>query len=56
MTSIHKKLNELMTYFESSVIWNHNGRVESQYEDDPVPDGFEQTVVQNDVRWRLWGL
>ena len=41
---------------ERDVVRHHDGRVEGQAEDDPVPDGFEGTVVKQNVRGSLWGL
>jgi len=38
---------------ERHVVRHHDGRVEGQAQDDPVPDGLERAVVQQDVRRRL---
>lgn len=36
---------------EGGVEGNHDGSVEGQQKDQPVPDATEQGVVENDVRW-----
>ncbi len=41
---------------ERHVVGDHDGRVEGEDQDDPVPDGLESAVVQQDVRGRLGGL
>lgn len=41
---------------EGDVIWHHDGGVEGEDEDDPVPGGLEGTVVQDDVWRSFWGL
>ena len=41
---------------ERDVVRHHDGRVEGQAKDDPVPDGFEGTVVKQNVRRSLRGL
>ncbi len=41
---------------EGDVVWHHDGRVESEHEDDPVPRRLEGRVVQDDVRRRLGSL
>lgn len=42
--------------FERDVVGDHDGGVESENEDDPVPGGLKGTVVQDDVRGGLGGL
>lgn len=41
---------------EGNVIRHHDGGVEGQDEDDPVPGGLEGAVVEYDVRGSLGGL
>lgn len=41
---------------EGHVVGHHDGRVEGQTEDDPVPQGLEGAVVQQDVRRRFGRL
>ena len=41
---------------EGDVVRNHNGRVEGEDEDDPVPCGLEGAVVEDDVGRRLGRL
>ena len=41
---------------ERDVVRHHDGGVEGETEDHPVPDGFEGTVVEEDVRRRLGRL
>lgn len=38
---------------ERHVVRHHDGRVEGQAQDHPVPDGFERAVMQQYVRRRL---
>ena len=38
------------------VVGDHDGRVEGEDEDDPVPDGLEGAVVEQDVRGRFRSL
>ncbi|XP_026683269.1 potassium voltage-gated channel protein eag-like [Diaphorina citri] len=35
--------------FESNVVGDHDSGVEGKTENDPIPDGFERTVVEQDV-------
>ncbi len=41
---------------EGHVVGHHDGRVEGEAEDDPVPQGLKGAVVQQDVRRRFGGL
>jgi len=41
---------------EGGVEGDHDGRVEGQHEDQPVPHGLEARVVQDDVTRSLWGF
>ena len=41
---------------EGDVEGHHDGRVEGETQNGPVPDGFEGTVVKQDVRRRLGRL
>ena len=43
-------------YLEGHVVGYHDGSVEGEEEDDPVPGGFEGGVVEDDVWRRLGGL
>ena len=38
---------------EGHVVGHHDGRVEGEAEDDPVPQGLEGAVMQQDVRRRF---
>lgn len=40
--------------FKGGVIGDRHSCVKSQKQDDPVPNGFEQAVMKNDMRWRFW--
>ncbi len=42
--------------FERDVVWHHDCGVEGEHENDPVPGGFEEAVVQEDVGRRLGSL
>ena len=35
--------------FKSRIVGNHDGGVERECKDNPVPDGFEEAVVEDDV-------
>ena len=45
-----------MPYLECGIIGHHDGCVEGENQDDPVPDGLEETVVEDDVRRCLGSL
>lgn len=50
----HQPSDIVLLGLEGHVVGNHDGSVEGEDEDNPVPSGLEQAVVQNDVGWSLW--
>ena len=52
----HQPGQVVLLGLEGDVVGHHDGRVEGEDEDDPVPGGLEGAVVEDDVRRRLGGL
>ena len=52
----HQPHDVVLLGLEGDVVGHHDGRVEGEDEDDPVPGGLEGAVVKDDVRRRLRGL
>ena len=52
----HQPHDVVLLGLEGDVVRHHDGRVEGEDEDDPVPGGLEGAVVEDDVRRRLGGL
>ena len=49
-------MGDYTTDLESSVVGHHDGGVEGEDEDNPVPDRLKQAVVEDDVGRRLGGF
>ena len=45
----HQPRDVVLLGLEGHVVGHHDGGVEGEDEDDPVPGGLEQAVVQDDV-------
>ena len=52
----HQPHDVVLLGLEGDVVGHHDGRVEGEDEDDPVPRGLEGAVVEDDVGRRLRGL
>lgn len=52
----HQPGDVVLLGLEGDVVGHHDGRVEGEDEDDPVPRGLEGAVVQDDVRRGLGRL
>lgn len=52
----YKERHIVIFYLEGGVVRNHDGGVEGEDQDDPVPHGLEEAVVQNDVRGSFGGF
>jgi len=52
----HQPHHVILLGLEGHVVGHHDGRVECEDEDHPVPGGLEGAVVENDVGGRLGGL
>jgi hypothetical protein len=42
--------------FERGVIRDCDGGVKGQNQNEPIPDGLEETVMENDMWWSFWRL
>ena len=47
----HQPGDVVLLGLEGDIVGHHDGRVEGEDEDDPVPGGLEEAVVQDDM-WR----
>jgi len=52
----HQPGDVVLLGLEGHVVGHHDGGVEGEDEDHPVPRGLEEAVVQDDVRRRLRGF
>lgn len=52
----HQPSQIVLLCLKGDVIGHHDGGVEGQDEDDPVPGGLEGAVVEDDVRGGLRGF
>ena len=52
----HQPRNIVLLGLEGDVVGHHDGGVEGEDEDYPVPCGLEEAVVEDDVGRGLWGF
>lgn len=49
----HQPGDVVLLGLEGDIVGYHDGRVEGEDEDHPVPGGLEGAIMQDDVGWRL---